>query len=169
MSKSRHIAHNKQAPAAKLNQRIAEEAQLLAEEKWIIGALKKIKAQKNGLQIERLHLESMRAKLLEVLNPEQTIEISVPASTAINTDEEIQETAAKIPNVQEVNTCFMVSEDASQQNLNNDELCNTEELNLSVTNSIFRSEPYGAACDEEEEEEDMENCILDMDMLMSGK
>lgn len=51
MSKSRHHAHNKQAPAAKLNQRIAEEAQLLAEEKWIIEALKKIKAQKNGLQV----------------------------------------------------------------------------------------------------------------------
>lgn len=37
--------------STRLSQKIAEEAQLLAEEKWIIDALRKLKQQRNGLQV----------------------------------------------------------------------------------------------------------------------
>lgn len=83
----------------------------------------------------------MRAKLLEDLNPEQTIEITVPASSETNMDVEM-DAAAEIPNIQEINACFMDNKNlGSEPKIMNDELCNTEELNLSVTNSVFREYP----------------------------
>lgn len=36
--------------------RIAQEAQLLAEEKWIVDALRKIRSERNGLQVTENHL-----------------------------------------------------------------------------------------------------------------
>lgn len=147
-----------------LNQRIVEEAQLLAEEKWIIDALKKIKVQKNGLQIERLHLESMREKLYS--NTNTTEEPSNIQTTGISTDAEMAEPAANRP--QSYTFSYDAANPSSSQ-LDNDQICNTEELNLSVTNSVFNADPYNTPCDEEEDEEDMENCLIDMGLLMSGK
>ncbi|XP_063837653.1 uncharacterized protein LOC135086792 [Ostrinia nubilalis] len=53
-----------------LKSRIREEAQLLAEQKWIKEALVKIRAQRNALHIERMQLEAMRAAMIPTLPPD---------------------------------------------------------------------------------------------------
>lgn len=157
---SRKARKHHYQPDPRINQRIAEEAQLLAEEKWIIDALKKIKAQRNGLQIERLHFESMRSKIIAEQNKSQSA----------------SGTSAEKPNLVELTDSQEIptpQNDTLKSNVSTlmdyNEFCNSEELNLAVSNSIFDNHLYGADCDEEEDEEDMENCLLDMDLLMSGK
>ncbi|XP_075984560.1 uncharacterized protein LOC142982105 isoform X2 [Anticarsia gemmatalis] len=150
------MAYSATKPTRALSQRIAEEAQLLAEEKWIIDALKKIKMQRNALAIERLQLESIKGKILaRAHNKNQAPEAGSSSAEAAMSD-----AADKEP--------FDIDE--HMRNMTDiDDPSNLEELNLTVTDSVFKSSnPYGG-CDEEEEDEDLENCLLDIDLLMSGK
>uniref|UniRef100_A0A2A4K4X1 Uncharacterized protein n=1 Tax=Heliothis virescens TaxID=7102 RepID=A0A2A4K4X1_HELVI len=164
---------------ARLSQRIAEEAQLLAEEKWIIEALRKIKQQRNGLQIERLHLENLKA----TINKEELRHI-ISTDTVVNKDSETPQ-----PPAAEVDTSTTAETDIIPvSNLAlfdgpvagiDDEMCNTETLNLSVTNSVFTSQHMSSLEMEEdddddldnglEDDEDMENCLIEMNMLMQSK
>ncbi|KAF9794949.1 hypothetical protein SFRURICE_005184 [Spodoptera frugiperda] len=196
--------------STRLSQKIAEEAQLLAEEKWIIDALRKLKQQRNGLQIEKLHLENLRAS---VLNEELKNSLSSAPSgvvTAVPTAITPSSVTATLPNTNitiiPINVTAKDNSNKSSQPttskspelslpdepsipvtssqfdvpLSNidDEICNTEKLNLSVTDSVFANRNMNRSDMEEDEEdldngleddEDMENCLIEMNMLMQSK
>ncbi|PZC77432.1 hypothetical protein B5X24_HaOG203382 [Helicoverpa armigera] len=166
---------------ARLNQRIAEEAQLLAEEKWIIEALRKVKQQRNGLQIERLHLENLKA----TINREELRSI-ISSDVAVNKDSETAQsqsaeadtpTAPDYPLTEIIPVTNLALLDGPVAGID-DEMCNTEKLNLSVTNSVFTNQHMASLDIEEddddldnalEDDEDMENCLIEMNMLMQSK
>ncbi|XP_021191047.3 uncharacterized protein LOC110376780 [Helicoverpa armigera] len=170
-----------QRATARLNQRIAEEAQLLAEEKWIIEALRKVKQQRNGLQIERLHLENLKA----TINREELRSI-ISSDIAVNKDSETAQsqsaeadkpTAPDYPLTEIIPVTNLALLDGPVAGID-DEMCNTEKLNLSVTNSVFTNQHMASLDIEEddddldnalEDDEDMENCLIEMNMLMQSK
>ncbi|KAG6451350.1 uncharacterized protein LOC115444344 [Manduca sexta] len=136
----------------KLNQRIAEESQLLAEERWIKEALTKIKNQRNCLQIERLHLESMKGQLKLDADKFQNKSSAPekPLSDEILGRRMRDSIEFEVPII--------------------DEGCN-EELNLDVNNHGFGNLMEGNNFNiEEEEDEDMgdEDLLIDMNMFMNG-
>ncbi|CAG9568409.1 unnamed protein product [Danaus chrysippus] len=142
----------------KLGHRISEEVQLLAEKKWIIDALAKIKNQRNSLQIERLHLESLKAKLNINTNKKDTDRskdtgVELSSSSALNLMQNYN--SGKKP---------ILDDNSLQVDLNDEAMCNDEELNLGISNM-----DYGKIENmEEDEESDEENMLIDMNMLMNG-
>lgn len=196
--------------STRLSQKIAEEAQLLAEEKWIIDALRKLKQQRNGLQIEKLHLENLRASVLneELKNSLSSVPsavvtavptaitpssvtatlqntnitvIPINVTTKDNSNKRSQPTTSKSPELSLPDEpCISVTSSQFDVPLSNidDEICNTEKLNLSVTDSVFANRNMNRSDMEEDEEdldngleddEDMENCLIEMNMLMQSK
>ncbi|KAL0818683.1 hypothetical protein ABMA28_008030 [Loxostege sticticalis] len=145
-----------------LTHRIAEETQLLAEEKWIVEALNKIKTQRNCLQIERLQLESMKSQLRKPATKGVAV-AKIPDSPKTFTLSMMQNMSAPKPTAPNTpNRKFLEAEAA----------CNTEQLNLGVTHSVFNSTPSEQFVMEEddEEEEEVEDCddlLLDMNMFMN--
>lgn len=137
----------------RLTRRLAEETQLLAEEKWITEALNKIKKQRNCLQIERLHLEGMKAQVkidLDKKGRENKPESSGPDIS--------------LANLQKPSNEFLVRLD--------EESCNKEKLNLAVNDNLFGNTLDLPSFNMEEEEEDddlSEDVFIDMNMLMNGE
>ncbi|CAG5056937.1 unnamed protein product [Parnassius apollo] len=143
----------------RLGSRVVEEAQLLAEQKWIIEALAKIRNQRNCLQIERLHLESLKAQL---------------KGDTKNTDEtkKIKEKIEDMPTTSAVNLMQSVPKNAEHNNVpglgvtDEEIMCNEQELDLMISDCIFGSHQDNLSCMEEDEEED--DIMIDMNMLMNG-
>ncbi|KAJ8711986.1 hypothetical protein PYW08_008940 [Mythimna loreyi] len=157
---------------ARLSQRIAQEAQLLAEEKWIIETLRKLKQQRNSLQIERLHLENLRATLKNK-DLRNLITAEKPAAVVPETSSQAPEQAAP-PEEQMITTLSQF--DVPMAGID-DEMCNNVKLNLSVTDSVFTNQQFNTLDMEEDEEdldnglgdeEDIENTLIDMNMLMQA-
>nr|XP_032522139.1 uncharacterized protein LOC116773782 isoform X1 [Danaus plexippus plexippus] len=141
----------------KLGYRISEEVQLLAEKKWIIDALAKIKNQRNSLQIERLHLESLKAKLNINTNKKDTNTskdggVESSSSSALNLMKNYN--SGKKP---------ILDDNLLQEDLNDEAMCNDEELNLGISNM-----DYGKIDNTEEDEGSDEDMLIDMNMLMNG-
>ncbi|XP_022815487.1 uncharacterized protein LOC111348820 [Spodoptera litura] len=192
-----------------LSQKIAEEAQLLAEEKWIIDALRKLKQQRNSLQIEKLHLENLRASVLNeelknsLSSAPSTVVATVPSTATLiqtsvaptpqntkstlssnatdNSNETSQPATSRspVPTSADIQSIPMTPSEFDMPFSNiDDEICNTEKLNLSVTDSVFANRNMNRSDMEEDEEdlengleddEDMENCLIEMNMLMQSK
>ncbi|RVE52558.1 hypothetical protein evm_002677 [Chilo suppressalis] len=148
--------------------RVAVEAQLLAEEKWILSALEKIKNQRNCLQIERLQLESMKNKLKssstsKVKSPSHENHELKGGNTPVTFSLSMMQ---KAPDVEA--TCAV----AARENFFEAEaLCNNEKLDLNVTkpSQMTIDDLNTEECEEDfEEEEDVEDFLIDMNMLMHG-
>ncbi|XP_041982830.1 uncharacterized protein LOC121735897 [Aricia agestis] len=151
----------------KLGNKLAEEMQLLAEEKWILDALNKIKKQRNCLQIERLQLESLKA------------EINSAPGEARTQSNNINETSPTSANVQSSTLDLMQSKrpklDSGQstedieQNHNYEMDCNMEELDLIVSTPVFkRPTDMDLFTEEEDSDDDDDNVAIDINMLMNG-
>lgn len=133
--------------AVKLNKRIAEETQLLAEEKWITDALSKIKKQRNCLQIERLHLESMKSQL----------KLKKSAQQNSNVESNVEQPSTESPTREFEFEVPIINED-----------CNNEELNLSIGN-LVDTVYYDVEVEEDEDEEiNGDDLLIDMNMFMNG-
>lgn len=133
--------------AVKLNKRIAEETQLLAEEKWITDALSKIKKQRNCLQIERLHLESMKSQL----------KLKKSAQQNSNMESNVEQPSTESPTREFEFEVPIINED-----------CNNEELNLSIGN-LVDTVYYDVEVEEDEDEEiNGDDLLIDMNMFMNG-
>ncbi|XP_072933096.1 uncharacterized protein [Epargyreus clarus] len=147
--------------------RIAEEVQLQAEQEWIVEALRRIKQQRNCLQIERLQLESLKAKLKE---PE-----SAPSKETKAPDYNNHVSAVDMMNP----TLGNKRPNDEFEGMEDDTTCNDEELNLMVhhplmgfnfqekVDAVFN---YGYEEDEDDEEDDDDgdNVMIDINMLMNG-
>ncbi|KAI8437289.1 hypothetical protein MSG28_011661 [Choristoneura fumiferana] len=156
----------------RLSSRIAEEKQLLAEEKWIIDALNKIRSQRNGLQIERLELESLKTQLMmsnrSLLSPSTTPAPSEPSTldTALKMMTS-NPSASRAPNTELEEALFSQIVDTG---------CNEEALNLTVTNPVLSlnfenfnvEEEDDDASDESQDENTSDNMLIDMNMFMNG-
>ncbi|CAH0731296.1 unnamed protein product, partial [Brenthis ino] len=142
----------------KLGFRISEEVQLLAEEKWIVEALAQIKNQRNCLQIERLHLESLKSKL-------KTSQSKNVPETNLNIQEDSVASTSAVNIMQTVST----GKANDKEMKINEEFCNEEELNLMVSTPAFmksnNNDDFNMEEDEEESDDDM---FIDMNMLMNG-
>ncbi|KAJ2948013.1 hypothetical protein O0L34_g9807 [Tuta absoluta] len=157
----------------RIEDHIAEEAQLLAEEKWLIEALQKIKRQRNCLQIERLQLESRLAKARlknkrigqttgktdEPHKPQFTSTVQSTVATPRRTRDSIE---FEEPIAEEVIDAV--------QNLDFD-ACNDEELDLAVSKSVFSHELKKNVQEEYEEDDDDDggDTLIDMNMFMNSK
>ncbi|XP_050679433.1 uncharacterized protein LOC126975547 [Leptidea sinapis] len=143
-----------------LHRRIAEESQLLAEEKWLIKTLAKIKNERNSLQIERLELESMKLRQSGTL----TSNVNDTAST--------KSVVNLMHNAQSAHSGDQIIFDCIENNRGNND-CNTEPLNLRVTNSVFGDMCLDENCFEEEEDDDEDDAamdmIMDINMMMNGQ
>ncbi|XP_038221230.1 uncharacterized protein LOC119839105 [Zerene cesonia] len=141
--------------AHKLQKHIAEETQLLAEEKWLIKTLNIIKKERNSLQIERLHLESLKMQA-QGLQPKSSNVEAEPSTSVVNL----------MQNTKGINSgeTLVFEEDAE---FANNVACNEESLNLTVTNSVF--DKINDDFIMEEDEDDDDDVIIDMNMLMNGQ
>ncbi|CAH2053996.1 unnamed protein product, partial [Iphiclides podalirius] len=145
----------------RLGNRVVEEAQLLAEKKWIIEALAKIRNQRNCLQIERLHLESLKAQIkgakkATVVDLKPVGEgINVPSTSAVN----LMQCAPKSTELANVNGVGATDEDIN---------CNQQELDLMISNCISNYSGDSLYCNMEEDEED-DDIMIDINMLMNGE
>lgn len=129
----------------KLNNRVAEESQLLLEQKWLIDALAKIKSQRNCLQIERLVLESLK--------------LQGKIGTAGSSN---KQTPPQKPAMEYVDFTSGFDYD--------EEFCNNEQLNLETDRNMF-SRMATRTPFMEEDEEDLDNpddVVIDVNMLMNG-
>ncbi|CAK1594199.1 unnamed protein product [Parnassius mnemosyne] len=140
----------------RLGSRVIEEAQLVAEQKWIVEALAKIRNQRNCLQIERLHLESLKAQLKgDTKNIDET--------------KKIKEKIEDMPTTSAVNLMQSVPKNAEHNNgpglgvTDEEIMCNEQELDLMISDCIF-----GSNQDSLEEDEDEDDIMIDMNMLMNG-
>ncbi|XP_050355082.1 uncharacterized protein LOC126776530 [Nymphalis io] len=146
----------------RLGYRISEEVQLLAEEKWIVEALTKIKNQRNCLQIERLHLESLKAKIKG--NTKKDV-----AETRIKDNENSIATTSAVSMMQHVNTGKSDVETEKKVFSVTEAFCNEEELDLMVTDPILLANPSTSDFNmEEDEDESDDDMFIDMNMLMNG-
>ncbi|XP_026754487.1 uncharacterized protein LOC113514588 [Galleria mellonella] len=148
-----------------LRVRIAREAQLYAEKKWILEALKKIKTQRNSLQIERLQLEGMKVSLKQEIQMEKQKGKKVETGESSSSATLLQKT----PNI----TSTQIIEYEHTQNIEDLEaLCNEEELNLVVHGTGSSNINNSDFCIEEDEEDNEDNCddvLIDMNMFMNGQ
>ncbi|XP_026738666.1 uncharacterized protein LOC113501677 [Trichoplusia ni] len=170
------MARNK-LTSIRLGQSIAEEKQLLAEEKWIIEILADINRNKNSLQIERLHFEHVKSQILKGNKTDPTdlnLLTNLDKNEALPSQIGIQELAEKLSDKN-----FW-----SEQPLNisgyevaaglDEVACNNEKLNLSMTTSVFANRDLDSydmeeeEDDEEEEDVGLDNCEIDMNMFMHG-
>nr|XP_026500087.1 uncharacterized protein LOC113403728 [Vanessa tameamea] len=147
----------------KLGYRVSEEVQLLAEEKWIVDALTKIKNQRNCLQIERLHLESLKAKL------KGNTKKDVPGTIVKDNEDSIATTSA-VYMMQHVNTGKSDVETEEKVFSVNETFCNDEELDLMVTEPSLMPNPSSSDFNmEEDDDESDDDMFIDMNMLMNGQ
>ncbi|KAJ8709427.1 hypothetical protein PYW07_009253 [Mythimna separata] len=171
-----------------LSERIAQEAQLLAEEKWIIDTLKKLKKQKNCLQIERLHLENLRTQLRSKYKLRKQLLLAKAAmnvvpepssqASAPQVPTQVAQAPRPAPEPEEPTVVTTLSQfDVPVAGID-DEMCNNVTLDLSVTDSVFTNQKLRTLDMEEDEEdldndlgeeEDMENTLIDMNMLMQAQ
>ncbi|KAI5645052.1 histone deacetylase domain-containing protein [Phthorimaea operculella] len=155
----------------RIGDRIAEEAQLLAEEKWIIEALNQIKKQRNALQIERLQLESHAAKLRQKKNLEnKRTQASAQAEVA---KEQQNPPAVQTPGKTRDNIQFEVpiaSEALDALQILDFDACNDEELDLAVSESVFSNEQRRNVqeYEEDDDEDDGGDTLIDMNMFMNS-
>ncbi|CAH2095565.1 unnamed protein product [Euphydryas editha] len=145
----------------KLGYRVSEEVQLLEEEKWIVDALTKIKNQRNCLQIERLHLESLKAKIKS--NNKKDV-----SQTVTNTNEDSIATTSAVNLMQHVTTTKGAVETTENELNINDAFCNEQELNLMITQPSFVQNSNNLDFMEEDEEESDDDMLIDINMLMNG-
>ncbi|CAG9793189.1 unnamed protein product [Diatraea saccharalis] len=146
--------------------RVAEEAHLLSEEKWILEALDKIKKQRNCLQIERLQLESMKNQLKnssnKIVDNDVMIQSNLEKTPVTFTMDMMQKASGLEPQDIKAKEHLLVAES----------VCNKEELNLNVTNSSFSQIPAievdAEEYEDEYDEEDGEDLLIDMNMFMHG-
>ncbi|XP_013191029.1 uncharacterized protein LOC106135313 [Amyelois transitella] len=169
-----------QASAQRISFRIATESLLLAEEKWILEALKKIKTQRNCLQIERLQLESMKAKMRsterescdgESILPTsigETVPVSqLPSSSTTQDPVPTTSTANLMKNQGKITSSQIIEFETNLWEV--EAFCNEEALNLDVTNPVFTNPTREYNMEEnDEEEEELDDVNIDMDMLMNG-
>ncbi|KAM3958877.1 uncharacterized protein ACR2FA_007055 [Aphomia sociella] len=156
---------------------IAREAQLFAEKKWIVGALRKIKTQRNSLQIERLQLESMKASLRQELHAEKHKEKVADNKSPRSAARLMQDS----PNIM---SAHIIEYEPTPNIEDLEALCNREELNLIVEEPDFlftifnlsdknANPDFGMEEDEEDNEDNEdENCddvLIDMNMFMNGQ
>ncbi|CAG9135421.1 unnamed protein product [Plutella xylostella] len=156
--------------------RIAQEAQLLAEEKWIVDALRKIRSERNGLQIERLQLESMLTQLKYGKVSETATNDAVPQPIGPQSTATLEEKL--LQSRSDTMAMFSVSqpmvEKSSEVQILDEGVCNFEELNLCVTNPVLNRkgalDSYNMDFDEEEEDDENEtdNVLIDMNMFMNS-
>ncbi|XP_045454489.1 uncharacterized protein LOC123663886 [Melitaea cinxia] len=146
----------------KLGHKVSEEVQLLAEEKWIVDTLTKIKNQRNCLQIERLHLESLKAKLKG--NTKKDAQETV---TKLNEDGIATTSAVNL--MQHVTTTKSAGEIVEKDLTIDDVFCNDQELNLMVTQPSFVQNSNNLDFNmEEDEEESDDDMLIDINMFMNG-
>ncbi|CAH4027366.1 uncharacterized protein LOC123709889 [Pieris brassicae] len=134
---------------SKLQWQIAQETQLLAEERWIIKALQLVKKERNSLQIERLSLESIKMQRTQGSQKVNKSTTNEPSASLIDI----------MKNFKKSN-----SEDMIVYEENMTTACNEEELNLTCSNSVF-----GHMSEEEdiEEEEDLDFLIENMNSIIN--
>ncbi|XP_063636057.1 uncharacterized protein LOC134806656 [Cydia splendana] len=144
---------------SRISVRIAEEKQLLAEEKWIINALTKVRKERNRLQIDRLELENQKMQLMKRSRSQATPARPETPSEKVMKLMNSASTSASIPELEDL--AHEISKEA---------LCNEQELNLTVTNPIL-SLNYNNMVEEEVDSEgsdDADRVLLDMNMFMNG-
>ncbi|XP_045503841.1 uncharacterized protein LOC123700639 [Colias croceus] len=141
--------------AHKLQKQIAEETQLLAEEKWLIKTLNIIKKERNGLQIERLQLESIKMQA-QGLQPKTSNVEAEPSTSAVN----LMQTTKGISSSEKL--AF-----EEEPEYANNVACNEESLNLNITDSVF--DKINDDFNMEEDEDDDDDVIIDMNMLMNAQ
>ncbi|XP_059045933.1 uncharacterized protein LOC131841624 [Achroia grisella] len=150
-----------------LRLRVARESQLLAEKKWILTALKKIKTQRNSLQIERLHLESMKVSLKQELQTENKKDRFTDTSPLRN-----EECSALMEKNPQISSTQITEYDPTVNMEDLEALCNEEELNLGVQDTIAHKN-NSDFCMEEDDEDNDDNCdddiLIDMNMFMNGQ
>ncbi|XP_034836125.1 uncharacterized protein [Maniola hyperantus] len=148
----------------RLGLKLSEEFQLLAEQKWILGALNKIKNQRNCLQIERLHLESMKAVL------KKNSKSSMPASPAPQIPEEEIKEPTDALNLMQNSTAKGAEHNEVEEIRLDGETVNNEELDLLVNNAVYDLDHnQDIDMEEEDEEEDNDDMFIDMNMFMNGE
>ncbi|CAG4985438.1 unnamed protein product [Colias eurytheme] len=141
--------------AHKLQKQIAEETQLLAEEKWLIKTLNIIKKERNSLQIERLQLESIKMQA-QGLQPKTSNVEAEPSTSAVN----LMQTTKGISSSEKL--AF-----EEEPEYANNVACNEESLNLTITDSVF--DKINDDFNMEEDEDDDDDVIIDMNMLMNAQ
>ncbi|GBP80127.1 hypothetical protein EVAR_55996_1 [Eumeta japonica] len=134
-----------------------ERSQLLAEQRWLEEALRKIKSHRNALQIERLQLENM---LHEVNNKKHqrtsnTKKDTVPSSSSNHNEPQ--------PNITTINLPYQ-DIDALIEQIENS--CNEVELNLDV-NSHGQEYELGNTHMNSEEEDMDEDEADNLDFFMN--
>ncbi|XP_049883491.1 uncharacterized protein LOC126378967 isoform X2 [Pectinophora gossypiella] len=150
--------------------RMAEEAQLQAEEKWLVETLTRIKHQKNCLHIERLHLEGLKAKHLregtsnagDIEKQDRIKDDFDQKLKSLKEQEQTQNKGGKsdIDSSAQLNACKKLEDNIV------DTKCNEEELNLAVSKSAYA---YNLACnnfEESDEDEEEDDVMVDIDMFM---
>ncbi|CAF4881207.1 unnamed protein product [Pieris macdunnoughi] len=134
---------------SKLQWQIAQETQLLAEERWIIKALQLVKKERNSLQIERLSLESIKMQRTQGSQKTNKSTSNEPSTSLIDI----------MKNLKQPNSGDMIVYEETLTTT-----CNEEELNLTCSNSIF-----GPMYEEEdmEEEEDLDFLMENMNTIIN--
>ncbi|XP_045779405.1 uncharacterized protein LOC123876977 [Maniola jurtina] len=147
----------------RLGLRMSEEFQLLAEQKWILGALNKIKNQRNCLQIERLHLESMKSML------KKNSKLSMPASPESQVPEEEIKEPTDALNLMQNSTAKGTEQNEVEELRLDGATVNDEELDLLVNNAVFDMNlNQDIDMEEDDEEENNDDMFIDMNMFMNG-
>ncbi|XP_028179333.1 uncharacterized protein LOC114366606 [Ostrinia furnacalis] len=148
-----------------LTNRMREEAQLLAERKWIENALAKIRAQRNALQVERLQLESMQNEIVNKLPANQKAAKNAPKPTPLFT----KGAATSEPLTTGKHPSQSVPSTPIRNFLETEASCNMEALDLGVTRALNRGrgKPFLMEEFEEDEEFDNEDLMLDMNLFMN--
>ncbi|XP_063382744.1 uncharacterized protein LOC134669129 [Cydia fagiglandana] len=143
---------------SRISVRLAEEKQLLAEEKWIINALSKVRKERNRLQIDRLELENQKMQLMKRSRSQATPARPESPSEKVMKLMSSASTSASIPELEDL--AHEISKEA---------LCNEQELNLTVTNPLL-SLDYNMVEEEVDSEgsDDADKVLLDMNMFMNG-
>ncbi|XP_039759849.1 uncharacterized protein LOC120633636 [Pararge aegeria] len=159
------MAHRNDYQRLGLGQRMSEEFQLLAEEKWIVETLAKIKNQRNCLQIERLHLENLKAKL----KPGSSRKIPATPQVQIQVQPEPMASTSVINLMQNASVKSSRPQNEFVEKKLDDATCYEEELDLVVTNPGFnRDIDMDFNMEEDDEESDDNDMFIDMNMLMNG-
>ncbi|XP_068619768.1 uncharacterized protein [Battus philenor] len=146
----------------RLGNHVLEEAQLLAEKKWIMEALTKVRNQRNCLQIERLHLESLKAQM----KGETKVNIMVKKIEEENSNEPTQSAVNLMQSVPK----YINQPDITLGVTDEEIFCNEQALDLMISNCIYANSQDSMSCnmEEDDDEEEDDDIMIDMNMLMNG-
>ncbi|XP_068619769.1 uncharacterized protein [Battus philenor] len=137
----------------RLGNHVLEEAQLLAEKKWIMEALTKI---------ERLHLESLKAQM----KGETKVNIMVKKIEEENSNEPTQSAVNLMQSVPK----YINQPDITLGVTDEEIFCNEQALDLMISNCIYANSQDSMSCnmEEDDDEEEDDDIMIDMNMLMNG-